>query len=230
MAVPIVLYAGRFEPGTAITLSLLMVGVASAVAVTWHAKAGHLNLRAALSFGIASFVGAAIGGRVAHFLPSRWLLAGFTAIMLVTGIAMWRSRRGSAKPAAARSVKPLRVVIYGMGVGVLTGTVGAGGGFVIVPVLTLLLGLEMPVAIGTSLAIIAGNSLFAFVSRLGSAPLDGHAAAVLTLSTVMGAVAGVTLAKRVPVVGLRRGFALLVLTVATGMALQQVFPLGLAQG
>jgi uncharacterized membrane protein YfcA len=220
LAVPILLYAAHLDPDAAITLSLLMVGLGSLAATVPHARAGNVSVRAALAFAAASLAGSFVGGRLSHFVPSRFLLASFTIIMVVTGVMMLRGRRAS--PGSSKSVQPARIALYGAAVGLLTGLVGAGGGFVIVPVLTMLVGLSMPAAVGTSLAIIAANSMLAFAARFAASHLSLSIAALLTVSTVVGSLSGAQLAAQVSPAKLRKGFAWLVLTVAAMMAVQQL--------
>lgn len=220
LAMPILLYAVHLDPDSAITVSLLMVGVGSLAASVPHARAGNVSVRAALAFAAASLVGSFVGGRLSHLLPSRLLLAAFTIIMVLTGVAMLRGpHANSSSPNAPASGQ---VPLYGAAVGIVTGLVGAGGGFVIVPALTMLVGLSMPAAVGTSLAIIAANSLTAFAARFGASHLSMSITVTLTISTVVGSVLGAQVATRVSPARLRKGFAWLVLTVAALMALQQL--------
>ncbi len=221
LIVPILLYAAHLGPKPAITLSLLIVGTASAAAAIPHARAGNVRFRAAMAFGVASMGGAAVGGRLSHYVPSSVLLAVFTLMMFVTGVAMLRRSRTGV--ASAQSKATLRMVGYGMAVGVVTGLVGAGGGFVIVPALVLLGGLPMAAAIGTSLVIIAMNSLTAFVAHLDSTPLDLRLAGSLAVSAVVGSLVGAWVARRIKPERLRTLFALLVLAVAGVMAVQQLW-------
>ena len=184
LTVPILIYALHMEPKTAIATSLLVVGVTSLVAVIPHARAGRVQWRTAWVFGGTGMIGAYAGGRVAAYLPSSLLLLGFAAMMLATAVAMIRGRQ--QRPVSAEAggeacptgmCAPVRSALHGLIVGAVTGLIGAGGGFLVVPALALLGGLSMPVAVGTSLLVIAIKSLagFARSPRACASPL-GHRA------------------------------------------------------
>ena len=123
-----------------------------------------------------------------------------------------------ARPVAAEATsrRPLaRVVVAGSVVGLLTGLFGVGGGFVIVPALTLALGLSMPVAIGTSLVVIVGNALVALGFR-GLDAVDWHLAIPFTATMLVGSLAGSLLADKLPPKASLRAFAVLLVLVAVG--------------
>ena len=174
-----------------------------------------------MTFGLAAMVGAYAGGRLAAFIPGRVLLAGFALLMLATAIAMIRGRRGgreqsddaSAVPVPARSTVRMtgRYVLQGVAVGLVTGTVGAGGGFLVVPALVLLGGLSMTAAVATSLLVIAMNSAAGLAGHLASTALDWPFALSVTALAVVGAVAGGLFAGRVPQATLRTAFGWFVL-------------------
>ncbi len=223
LTVPILLYAAHLGPQSAITVSLLIVGITSAAAAAPHAHMGNVRWKTAGAFGIASMGGAMLGGYLSHYVESALLLAAFTVMMVVTGLAMLRRRPAAATPVIASPSFALpRMAGYGSAVGVLTGLVGAGGGFVIVPALVLLGRLPISAAIGTSLVIIAMNSLVAFAAHLGSTPVDVGMAAILAASSVVGSVAGAITVRRVRPEALRTGFAILVLAIASVMAIRQL--------
>ena len=137
LAVPLLVYVAGMDAKEAIATSLLVVGTTSAVALIPHARAGRVRWRTGLLFGAAGMVGAYAGGRVAEFIPGTVLLVAFSLMMLATAVAMIRGRRAPAKP--AHTELPVgRVLLDGVVVGLVTGLVGAGGGFLIVPALVLL--------------------------------------------------------------------------------------------
>ena len=120
-----------------------------------------------------------------------------------------------------RSCLP-KAAASGIAVGLLTGLFGVGGGFLIVPALTLLLGLPMATAAATSLVVVVANSAAAFTAHLGDTPIDLTIAAAFTLAAIMGSLAAGRLATRLPGTKIRRWFAYLVLGVATYTAYQAV--------
>ena len=164
LTLPLLLVLG-VEPKPAIAMSLLVVAVTAAVAAAGHARAGNVDWRAAGFFGPATAAGGFAGGRAAAWLPGELLLLVFTALMFAAAGAMLRRA-----PLVAREdvhLRALPLAVEGAAVGALTGLVGAGGGFAIVPALVLLGGMPMRRAAGTSLVVIAANALAALAGHLG---------------------------------------------------------------
>ena len=214
LTLPILVYVLHLEAKPAVATSLFVVGITSVAALVPHARAGRVRYKIGLAFGAASMTGAFVGGKVSHFLPSKGLLLAFAVVMLVTALAMMRPRR--AAPAAL--ARPWgRILAVGFAVGILTGILGAGGGFVIVPALALLCGLEMPAAVATSVVIIAINSLAGFVGYVGVVPVDFKLAGAVTAAAVVGSVIGAALSSKVRPDTLRGAFAWLVLTMSAFM-------------
>lgn len=227
LTVPILVYVVGLQPRDGIATSLLVVGVTSAAAMLSHARAGRVEVRTGLLFGVASMAGAYAGGRLAHFLPAKTLLIAFTAMMFVTALAMMRRRSEveaweAGAPRALRGAALARASVLGVGIGLLTGVIGAGGGFVIVPALVLLCGLPMRTAVGTSLLVIAMNSLAGFAGALSHATIPWTLALAITGAAVLGSFGGTVLAGRVKPQSLRAGFAWFVLGMAVWMASKQL--------
>jgi uncharacterized protein len=213
LTLPILTYVAGLAPLSAIASSLFVVATTSAVGAIAHARAGRVQWRTALVFGGAGMAGSLGGSRIAACLPGRFLMVLFALLMLVTAGAMLRGRA----PAVVAEVRPLRArqaLCYGAAVGSLTGLVGAGGGFLIVPALVLLGGLEMPAAIGTSLVVIAMSSFAGLAGRLGHVPLDWPLTLLVTAAAVIGSFGGGALVGRVPPAALRKAFGVLVLVMA----------------
>lgn len=219
LTVPILVYALGLDGKHAIATSLLVVGVTSAAAMIPHARGGRVDFRVGITFGAASMAGAFAGGRFAHFLPSSVLLVGFAVMMLVTGLAMLRGRPASS--VGEPRMRWGRVLAIGVLIGALTGVIGAGGGFVIVPALALLCGLPMPKAVATSLFVIAMNSLAGFAGYVGSVSIDLRLAGLVTAAAVIGSIIGASLAGRAKPETLRRAFAWLVLAMSVYMLARQ---------
>ena len=164
LTVPTIHYVFGVETHAAIASSLAVVGITSVAALVPHARARRVQWRTGLIFGVASMAGAYSAGRVAKHLPAAALLVAFGAMMLVTAIAMLRKRApasGGVARGGKRAPLPL-IIVEGLVVGAVTGLVGAGGGFLVVPALVLLGGLGMAEAVGTSLLVIAMKSFAAF--------------------------------------------------------------------
>jgi uncharacterized protein len=212
LTLPILTYVLGMGIKQAMASSLVVVAVTSTIGVVAHARAGRVRWRTGLMFGSAGMVGAALGGRLSGYLSGRLLVALFAAMMIATGVAMLRKRRASVT--ASRPLPLLHVLAQGVGVGLVTGTVGAGGGFLIVPALVLWGGLGMEVAVGTSLLVIAMQSFAGFASRLGQVEIQWSLTLWVTAAAVTGSFVGSAMSGRIPAATLRRGFGIFVLATA----------------
>ena len=156
LAVPLLVYVARLDVHVAIGTSLAIVGATSLGGALVHARAGRVDFRAALVFGVAGMIAAPLGAGASHAVAHRVLLLLFAALMIVVG-GPDAPRAAAGRLAACPSLPPRRLAILGagFGVGALTGFLGVGGGFLIVPALTLLAGLPIHTAVGTSLLVIA---------------------------------------------------------------------------
>lgn len=221
LSVPLLVYVFGLEPKQAIASSLLIVSAASVSGAIQHWRAGNVELRTSLFFGAAGMTGAHIGGRAGAFLDGTLLLLLFAAMMVITALAMWRGRRvpKGAEP-GKRSLGPL--IAQGFGVGLFTGLVGAGGGFLIVPALALWAGLPMPAAVGTSLVIIVGNTLAGFSGYAGHVDVSYGLIAAVAACAIAGSFVGTNLAHRINPASLRRAFAGFVLVMATLILVREV--------
>ncbi len=220
LTVPVIHYVFGVETHAAIAMSLLVVGATSAFAVIPHARAGRVKWRIGLAFGVASMVGAFAGGHVGSALPGKVLIPAFAVVMIAAGVAMLlRARRTTLPPAGALKVE--RILIIGVGVGLLTGTLGAGGGFVIVPALTLVGGLAIADAVGTSLFVIAVNS-FAGYAGASHAALDTTVVVAVTVVAIAGSVVGARLVRRISATHLQQVFAYFVMIIAVAMMIREL--------
>ena len=225
LMVPLLTYVAGLDPKEAIAGSLFVVGVTSLVSVGLHARAGNVRWRTGLVFGLAGMVGAALGGVVGGFLPGTVLLIAFAVMMLVTAWAMIRPKRPTAAPAEGGHAPGRalgRIVLDGVVVGFVTGIVGAGGGFLVVPALVLLAGLPMSAAVGTSLLVIALKSFAGLGGYLTSVTLDWPFLLAVTGVAVLGALIGAALVKRVPDKALKKGFGWFVLAMGAVMLVTEV--------
>lgn len=209
LTVPMLVYALGVPPGEAIATSLVVVGVTSAAGAVQRARAGEVEWRTGGLLGAAGMVGAVAGARAAAGFTERTLLVLFAAVMVATAVAMLRGRREVEPPPAPAPA--WRTAVHGLGLGGLTGLVGAGGGFLVVPALVVLGGLPMRRAVGTSLLVIALNCAAGLAGRIGSVHVSQGLTMIVTGSAVLGALAGGWLGGRVSPVTLRRAFGGLVL-------------------
>ncbi|KHO19166.1 sulfite exporter TauE/SafE family protein [Mycolicibacterium setense] len=222
LTVPLLAYVAGMEAKEAIATSLLVVGVTSVVSMLSHARAGRVRWRSGLMFGAAGMAGAYLGGLLSYVVPGSVLLTAFTVVMIATGIAMIKGRK-ACEP-TTRTMPVARVLLMGLGVGVVTGAVGAGGGFLVVPALALLGGLPMPVAVGTSLLVIAMNSAAGLAGHLSTVPIDWTIAGAVTAAAVLGSLLGTRLTAHVDPDAVRRAFGWFVLLMASLILGQEVHP------
>jgi uncharacterized protein len=220
LTVPILVYVVGLEAKVAIATSLLVVGVTSLVATFAHARAGRVRFRTGVLFGAAGMAGAFLGGKIGARLPAPLLLLAFAAVMVAASIAMLRGRRETT-PVREGELPVAHVLRDGFAVGLLTGTVGAGGGFLVVPALALLGGLPMATAIGTSVLVIAMNSFAGLLGYLGTVQIAWGLAGTVTGAAVAGSFVGTALAGKVPQEKLRRGFGVFVLVMAAFILAKQ---------
>jgi uncharacterized protein len=214
LTVPIFVYVLGFPPKEAIAMSLAVVGTTSAVGAATHWRAGNVNLRTGATFGAVAMAGTYAGTRLASFLSGATQLVIFGVVMLVAAAFMFRGRRAAAPTDAPGPGLSIGLVVAeGVAVGLLTGLVGVGGGFLIVPALVLL-GMPMRHAVGTSLLIIATNCVVGFYGYLGHVHLTWSSMALVTAGTLPGISIGTYVHRFVSPEGLRRGFAVFVLLVA----------------
>ena len=209
LTLPVLVYLAGIPPGEAVGLSLLIVGAAALAGAWQRARAGELHYKAAGMFAISGMTGSALGAKLTPLVPPAALMLSFSALMVVLGIRMLVPRPSLPQPEPV--CHPARCLLAGAGVGVLTGFLGVGGGFLLMPALVRFARLPVRIATGTSLAIIAANSAAGFVSHFGAAPTPWLLGAVFSLIAATGVLAGGKMAARVPEKTLRLAFAGLVL-------------------
>src|SRR6202022_660384 len=174
-------------------------------------------------FGLAAMAGAYAGGRLARFVPGTILLIAFAAIMIAAGVAMLRGRKDTTAD-RNQHLPVVGIALLGVTVGVISGLVGAGGGFLLVPALALLAGLPMPVAVGTSLVVISMQSFAGLAGHLATEHIDWRLAPLVTAAAVLGALIGGRLIAFVDPNTLRKLFGWFVLLMASVMLAEEVHP------
>jgi len=230
LAVPALVYGAHQPLAAAVPTSLLVVGISSAAAVLPRLK--QVQWRLAAVFGVTGAAAAFGGAAVNRLLDPAVVLVGFAVVMVVAALRMLRSSDyvgGScALPGGGvnwRSCLP-KAAASGVVVGFLTGLFGVGGGFLIIPALTLLLGLPMATAVATSLIVIVLNSAAGFTAHLSDASIDVAITVAFTGAAVVGSLAAGRIGPRLPNERLRRWFAYLVLAVAAYVLAQTVLNQG----
>lgn len=233
LTVPALVYLLGQSAHSATTGSLLIVGVTALAGMVAHWRAGRVRVGDGLTFGLLGLAGSFVGSHLSARANPDVLLTAFAALMLVAAAAMLRRFRAGAD-AGADTVAPepthgacpatsrwqclqrtARVIAAASVVGLLTGFFGVGGGFVIVPALVLALGFTMPVAVGTSLLVIAINSAGALAARLGEhTSFDWPLLGAFTAGAIAGSVLGSRLAHRADPRRLTQAFAVFLVAVA----------------
>lgn len=214
LSVPILIYLMELPEKSAIATSLLVVGTTSLISLLIYLYRRQVDVRVGAVFGVFSMAGAYMGGWLARFIPPAVLVSLFAVMMLVAAFAMLKGRKAPAAAAAETTAQGLpiaRIGVQGVGVGVVTGLVGAGGGFLVVPALVLLSGLDMKRAVATSLMVIVLNSYAAFAGYVSHTPVDLSIAWPVIGVAVAGALGGITLGTIVPGQKLRKAFGVFVL-------------------
>lgn len=231
MTVPALVYLLGQDPKAATTGSLIIVGVTALIGAIPHYRKGNVQLGRGAVFGALGVLGSYAGARGAAGVSSHVLLSAFAGLMVVVAVLMARRLRraptasgaGTAAEPAGGSVRWMPILLAASAVGLLTGFFGVGGGFAVVPALVLVLGLPMPVAVGTSLVVIAINSATALASRLGNGvTLDWPVIAGFSAFAVVGSLLGAKVTQRVSPRHLTVAFILMLVVVAVYMAVMNV--------
>ena len=252
LTLPVLVYLFGVGTVEATAYSLFIVGATALASIVPKARAGHVDLRTAFWFGLPSVVAVYLTrAYVMPWIPDPvwtgdgWTLSKSTGLMLLFAVLMLAAARGmivGRKPAKAEAEaeagadadmeekQPLGsaaqiaiVLAEGATVGLLTGLVGAGGGFLIIPALVLVTGLEMKVAVGTSLTIIAAKSLVGFTGDLGHLDMDWTLLLSVTAVAVFGMILGTLLSKRVASGPLQKAFGWFVLAMGLFILSREFF-------
>ena len=222
LTVPILTYVAGMNPKEAIAASLFVVGATSAVSAVTHARKKRVQWRTGLVFGAAGMAGAFGGGLLGGHIPGTILMIAFALMMVATSLAMIRGRKNHTGATHDAELPVFKVIIEGLVVGLVTGLVGAGGGFLVVPALALLGGLSMPVAVGTSLVVIAMKSFAGLGGYLTAVSLDWTLVGGVTAAAILGSFLGARLAGRIPEAALRKGFGFFVLAMGVFVLVQEL--------
>lgn len=228
LTVPILRYALGMEGHSAIATSLLVVGTTSLAGLVAHARKGCVQWRTGFLFGAAGVMGAFLAGRVAHRLPASLMLLAFGVLMFATAIAMLRPQRTLDQRGAEGGHQPptqlpvSKILGAGLIFGSVTGLLGAGGGFLVVPALALLGRLPIASAIGTSLLVIALNSFAGFAGYYGHVAIDAPLAFGISSAAIVGSFGGALLASRLSSHILRQGFGWFVIAMAFFILAQEM--------
>jgi uncharacterized protein len=229
LALPILVYVMGVPLKPAVAMTLVIVGTVSLLGVIPHWRAGNVNLKEAALFGPATMVGAFLGARLAGLVTDTFQMLLFAAVMLIAAALMLRDKKALVPTGTLEEgvyVEPvckycwLWLLTEGVAVGVLTGLVGVGGGFAVVPALVLLGNTSMKEAIGTSLLIIALNSVTGFLGYLGHVDLNWGLMGSFIVAASLGTMGGAYLSQFGQASQLRKGFAFFLLAMGAFILFQ----------
>jgi uncharacterized membrane protein YfcA len=228
LTVPVLVYLAGLSTKSAIVTSLVVVCITSFIAVVNHAKAGRVCWKTGTTFGMAGMAGAFMGGRIAAYIPDPILLVLFASVMLAASLAMIRNKKGKestrqvGEPLCPQNLPVAAILFDGLLVGLITGLVGVGGGFLLVPALNYLAGLPMHAAIGTSLFIIVIQAIAALAGHASHFEINLPLTALVTGCAIMGSFIGSQLSGKISSEYLKRGFGIFVFLLGSFLLYKEV--------
>jgi hypothetical protein len=233
IAMPALMYLLDVEAKSAIAMSMGIVAVTATVSGWDNWRRGNVDLKVAAMFGFFGVIGTYGGARLGVYTPVQVQLTLFALVMYAAAWKMLQIKKQPVSQLATAGGPPLsedevisahmgHIAAHGVGVGVLTGLVGVGGGFLIVPALVLLSGIPMKIAIGTSLVIVAAKSYSGFAGYVSAVPVDWSTMASFTAVTVAGSFVGTRVAHRFSQETLKRSFGVFLVFVASYILLKSV--------
>lgn len=235
LTVPALVFVLGLTAQDATSGSLVIVGITAAVATVGHARSGRTRWRVGAFIALAGLPASVLGTRLNQRVDENILLLVFAVLMLLAAAGMLIRRRDDdgtdqedqqpRTPTAAGAARWFRLIAAGLVIGFLTGFLGVGGGFVIVPALVLALSFPMPLAVGTSLLVIALNAVVALAARAGTGSFDWEVIVPFTAAAVAASLGGTLLADRLPSRQLTQGFGVLLVLVAVYVGVRAVLGL-----
>jgi uncharacterized membrane protein YfcA len=212
LAIPLLAYGIGLEAREAIATSLVVVGLAALAGAIRNWYQGTVDVRVALIFGVFGFVGSAAGAQIARVLPPAVQMTLFAVSMLVAAVLMLRRSSPPASQAAATRWG-LKAVVAALAAGLLTGIVGIGGGFVVVPALVFAVKMPMHRAVGSSLLVIAFNASGGLLSYASYMSLTPAVVVPFAAAAIVAAVTGTILARQMEALRLQFAFAFALLAI-----------------
>lgn len=237
LTVPILVYFIGLNPVTATAYSLFVVGTTSLFGAYQNFKNKMVDVRTAIVFAIPAFIAVYLTRRylvpaipdllftVSDFDVTKniFIMIFFAIIMLLASISMIKTRKKATSEEQEITFNIPLIIIEGIVVGVLTGIVGAGGGFLIIPALVLLAKLPMKLAVGTSLIIIAAKSLIGFLGDVQNLAIDWTFLLIFTTISVIGIFIGVYTTKFISGEKLKKGFGWFTLLMALYIIYKELY-------
>ncbi|MNJ95579.1 Sulfite exporter TauE/SafE [compost metagenome] len=237
LTMPVLVYLFGINPLLATSYSLFVVGSTSLIGALSNYRKGQVNLKAAFFFGAASIVTVFLTRKfIVPVIPEHLFSIGsfrvssalatmvfFGVLMLMASISMITRKQIEGEEQECKDcIKFFKLLGYGIAIGLVTGLLGAGGGFLLIPALVFLLKLPMKKAIGTSLLIIALNSLIGFAGDLGHFVIQWKFLLSVTAIAIIGLLIGTLISKKLPGEKLKKGFGWFVLIMGIYIILKEI--------
>lgn len=225
LVVPALVYGLGVDAKQAVAMSLPIVASSSLLAAASHWRTRDVEPRWSLKFGLFAMIGAFLGAKVGLHLPASAQLTLLAIVTIAAALSMLRSTPAADASGPRTEKAPERswlALAIAPAIGALTGIVGIGGGFLLVPALRLVLRFPMRVAVGTSLVVISMNAVAALAGYAGSVTLPWPVVLMFAATMGAGAVAGARIGRRLPGIALQRAFAILLFVVAAGMLFENM--------
>lgn len=240
LTVPVLVYLFGVSPILSTSYSLFIVGSTSLVGAFNNFRNGLVNVKTALLFGLSSIITVFITRKfiipnipkelfsIRGFVVTENIMTMLLFAVLMVAAATAMIKNGSGKIEEEKVVQKgqgsiVKLMIYGVAIGIVTGLLGAGGGFLLIPTLVILMGLPMKEAVGTSLLIIAMNSLLGFTGDLGHFKMDWLFLMEITAIAVAGIFIGGLIGKRIDGSKLKKGFGYFVLVMGCYIIVREIF-------
>ena len=224
LLVPILVYVLQVPVKTALGMSLFILMCTGILAALAHARSMNVRWMIGIRWAMAGIAGAYAGGRVAEFIPEEVLLTMFAAVIVAAAVLMIMRRTPPAS-SEPEHVPPLKGIIAGLVLGFFTGMIGVGGGFLLVPALVVICGVDVKRAIGTSLLIISINSMGGFLGFAAHETFPWGLTMTMVGFNAAGSLLGERLGKPLPSHRLRPAFAVFLLVVGTVMVAENLHSL-----
>ncbi|MEL4308171.1 sulfite exporter TauE/SafE family protein [Joostella sp. CR20] len=236
LTVPLLVYLLAYNPVVATAYSLFVVGTSSLVGAAQKFKHGNVDIKTGLAFSFPSFIAVYLSRRFLVpsipyevfsinnfvFTKDMLIMVFFAIIMLIASISMIKKRKKNLKDLQEKQPY-YKTFIQGLAIGIITGLIGAGGGFLYVPALVLWANLPMKKAVGTSLVIVSFNSLIGFTGDMQTLQIDWKFLGIFTALTILGVLLGGRLSNRIPNQTLKKGFGYLILLMSFYILLKELY-------
>ena len=226
VTLPALIYLAGVDVKPAMAMTFGIVAITAAFATIQHGWKGRVKLQVAAVFGLTGMAGTYLGARMGVWMPDTLQMIMFASTMLIAAWRMCASQplrqvaMGPTLDSDQASFRLAHLAVHGVAVGVLTGMVGVGGGFLIVPALVLLSGLSIRDAVGTSLVVVALKSVAGFAGYVGEVDIDYSMMLGFSLVAIIGSLAGAVLSNRISGERLKTVFGIFLVFMAGGILLE----------